>query len=323
MRVFSGIQPTGLVHLGNYFGALLNWVQLQNEGNECIYSIVNHHAFTLPQDPAKLRASIFDLACVLLAVGIDPEKSTLFVQSDVAAHAELAWVLSCIAPMGQMERMIQFKEKTKAQEQASLGLFSYPVLMAADILLYKTELVPVGIDQAQHLELTRDLAEKFNRDYDNLFPIPRTLHTKTQKVVGLDGTAKMSKSKNNFIGLTESEEQIWKKLRGAATDPARVTRKDPGNPNICNIYALHQLFSDLDDQKWVAQGCSSASIGCIDCKKKLLTNMFAHLKPIREKYLQWQAQPEKVRDILAAGATKAQVVAQQTLDEVYKAIGYR
>ena len=323
MRVFSGIQPTGLVHLGNYFGALRNWVKLQNEGNDCFYSIVNHHAITLPQDPDKLREWIFDLACVLLAVGLDPEKSTIFVQSDVPAHTELAWVLNCIAPMGQMERMIAFKEKAKEGAQVSLGLFAYPVLMAADILLYKTDLVPVGIDQAQHLELARILAEKFNRDYSDIFKVPKTLHTETTKVVGLDGTAKMSKSKNNFIGLTESEDEIWEKLRVAATDPARIRRTDKGNPEICNIYSLHKLFSSIEDQNWVKKGCSTAEIGCIECKKKLLENMFAHLKPIRESYLEWKAQPEKVREILAAGAAKAQAVAQVTLDEVYTAIGYR
>ncbi len=235
MRVFSGIQPTGLVHLGNYFGALRNWVKLQNEGNDCFYSIVNHHAITLPQDPDKLREWIFDLACVLFAVGLDPQKSTIFVQSDVPAHTELAWVLNCLAPMGQMERMIQFKEKTKEGTPGSFGLFAYPVLMAADILLYKTDLVPVGIDQAQHLELTRTLAEKFNRDFADIFPVPKTLHTTTTKVVGLDGTAKMSKSKNNFLALTDSKEENWEKLRVAATDPARVKRTDKCNPEHCKL----------------------------------------------------------------------------------------
>ena len=186
MRVFSGIQPTGTVHLGNYFGALSHWVSMQNKGNECFFSIVDQHAITLPQDPKTLKQNTLSLGATLLAVGIDPEKSILFVQSDVPEHSQLAWVLSCLAPLGQMERMIQFKEKSaKSPDSVNLGLLSYPVLQAADILLYKTKVVPVGIDQAQHLELTRVLARKFNNLYGELFPEPETLHTETTKVVGL------------------------------------------------------------------------------------------------------------------------------------------
>ncbi len=321
MRVFSGIQPTGVVHLGNYFGALRNWVELQNEGHECFYPIVNHHAITIPQDPKQLSKQILELAAVLLAVGLD--KSTIFVQSDVPEHAELAWVLNCLAPIGQMERMIQFKEKVEGQkDKGTLGLFAYPVLMAADIMLYKTELVPVGIDQAQHLELTRLLVEKFNRTYKPIFPVPKTLHTKTTKVVGLDGSAKMSKSKNNYIGLTEDEETIKQKLRVAATDPARVTRQDPGNPHICNIYALHKLFSNKEIQEWVVKGCTTAGIGCMDCKGQLHENIAIALKPIREKYHDIIAKPDELRAILKDGANKAQSIARETLKEVYDAIGY-
>ncbi len=323
MRVFSGIQPTGTLHLGNYFGMLRNAVKLQNEGNECFYSIVNLHAITLPQDPEALKKHTIEVAATMLAVGIDPEKSILFVQSDVPEHIQLAWVLSCIAPFGQMGRMIQFKEKTEKEAAAlNLGLFSYPVLQAADILLYKADLVPVGKDQAQHLELCRELATKFNTRYGDFFPVPETLHPKITKVVGLDGSAKMSKSANNYIGITEDRESIWKKLKPAATDPARVTRSDPGNPFICNIYKLHELFSPKNDIEIVIDGCQTAKIGCIDCKQILFEHMDSHLKPIRDRYNEWMSDTKKVEAVLADGAEKARGIARETLAEVYDLVGF-
>jgi len=322
MRVFSGVQPTGLPHLGNYFGAFVNWVELQNAGNDCIYCIVNQHAITIPQDRAALSKQTLQLAAVLLSLGIDPKKSILFVQSDVPAHAQLAWILSCLAPIGQMERMIQFKEKSKTQGDATLGLFSYPVLQSADILLYKAKLVPVGIDQAQHLELTRELARKFNNQYKPIFPEPKTLHTTTTKVVGLDGKSKMSKSANNYISIVEEKEKIWKKLAPAVTDPARVTRKDPGNPDICNIGSLHKLFSSKKDLAWVDNGCRKAQIGCIDCKKKLFEGIEAKMGPIRENYKMWMAKPDEIRAVLADGAQRANAIAQETLREVSDLIGF-
>jgi len=322
MRVFSGIQPTGVVHLGNYFGAFVNWIQLQEEGNECFYSIVNQHAITIPQDPEKLRHTTVELAAVLLAVGLD--KSTIFVQSDVPAHAQMAWVLNCLAPMGEMKRMIQFKEKSeKYPDSVTIGLFSYPILQAADIMLYKTNLVPVGVDQAQHLELSRTLVKKFNETFKPIFPEPKTLHTKTTKVVGLDGSAKMSKSYNNYIGLVEDEKKIWTKLAPAVTDPARVKKTDPGNPNICNIYSLHKLVSDKGDLKWVEDGCKNAKIGCIECKKKLFENLKKQLNPIREKYLELINKPKYLKEILKEGGCKANKIAQQTLEEVYDLIGFK
>ncbi|MCK4264994.1 tryptophan--tRNA ligase [Candidatus Babeliales bacterium] len=323
MRVFSGIQPTGIPHLGNYFGTLINWLKLQNEGHECFYSIVNQHAITVPQEPKLLSQNIIQMAATLLAVGIDPQKSTLFVQSDVPAHIQLAWILSCLAPMGQMERMIQYKEKAKSDNTANLGLFSYPVLQAADILIYKADTVPVGIDQAQHLELTRILAKKFNNQFKELFKEPQTLHTQTTKVVGLDGTAKMSKSKNNYISLVEDEDTIWKKLSVAATDPARIKKSDPGNPEICNIYSLHQLFSNQKDLDWVVDGCINAKIGCIDCKKQLFKNITDFLNPIRERYEALIQKPNEVRSALENGAKKANKVASTTLQEVYESIGFK
>ncbi len=322
MRVFSGIQPTGVIHLGNYFGALVNWIKLQDEGNECFYSIVNQHAITIPQDPEKLRTITLELAAILLALGLD--KSTIFVQSDVPAHAQMAWVLNCLAPIGEMKRMIQFKEKSeKNPDSVTVGLFSYPILQAADIMLYKANLVPVGVDQAQHLELTRTLIKKFNSTYKPIFPEPKTLHTKTTKVVGLDGSAKMSKSCNNYIGIVEDEKTIWKKLAPAVTDPARIKKTDPGNPNICNMYSLHKLVSSKDDLKWVEDGCKNAKIGCIECKKKLFENLMKQLSPIREKYLELMSKPKHLEEILKEGGRKANKVAQQTLEEVYDLIGFK
>jgi tryptophanyl-tRNA synthetase len=323
MRIFSGMQPTGIVHLGNYFGALENWVRLQEEDNECIYSIVNEHAITQPQNPNDLKKNTLEIAAAFIATGIDPDKSTLFVQSDVPEHAQLAWILNCLAPMGQMERMIQFKEKSEKNPSAvNVGLFSYPILQAADVLLYKTDIVPVGIDQAQHLELTRDLASKFNRTYKPIFKEPKTLHTKTKKILGLDGKNKMSKSLNNFIGVVDDKKTNWDKLRIAMTDPSRVTKKDPGKPEICNVYSLHSLFSGKEDLEWSASGCKSASIGCIECKKKLFENMEKTLLPIRERYQQLMSDPDKIRDILHMGADKARSYAKETLEEVHNAIGF-
>jgi tryptophanyl-tRNA synthetase len=324
MRVLSGMQPTGTIHLGNYFGALVNWIKLQNEGHECFYCIVNQHAITIPQEREKLKKRTLELAAVFLASGLDPEKCTIFVQSDVPAHAEFAWILNCLAPMGEMERMIQYKEKSeKDPDAANLGLLSYPVLQAADVLLYKADLVPVGIDQAQHLELTRTLARKFNNRYKSIFKEPKTLHTPTTKVVGLDGSAKMSKSANNYIGITEDEQTIWKKLGPAVTDPARIKKTDPGNPDICNIYSLHQLFSNQEELDWVIDGCKNAKIGCIECKKKLFKNMNNTLKPIREKYNELISKPEELKEILNKGANKANKVAKETLTQVYDLVGFK
>ena len=323
MRVFSGMQPTGIPHLGNYFGALANWVKLQNDGNDCFFCVVDQHAITVPQDPKELRKNIFMLAATFIAAGLDPEKSTIFVQSDVPAHAQLTWILSCLAPIGLMERMIQFKEKSAKQPgSATLGLFSYPVLQAADILLYKADMVPVGVDQSQHLELARELARKFNNQYKEIFPEPETMHTKITKVVGLDGKSKMSKSYNNYIGLVQDSKTVWEKIAPAVTDPARIKKSDPGNPDICNIYALHKLVSPKKDLDWAKDGCINAKIGCIECKKKFFQNLEKTLEPIREKYNELIAKPEKIKAILALGAEKANKVANETLREVYDLIGF-
>ena len=322
MRVLSGIQPSGVVHLGNFLGALVNWVRLQNEGHECFYFIANQHAITLSQDREKLSKTTLELAATLLAIGLD--KSTIFVQSDVPAHAQFAWILNCLAPMGEMERMIQFKEKSERNPSSvNLGLFSYPVLQAADVMLYKTNLVPVGIDQAQHLELIRLLTKKFNNAYKPIFPEPKTLHTTTAKVVGLDGSSKMSKSYNNYLGITEDDKTLWDKIASAVTDPARIKKSDPGNPEICNMYSLHKLLSPQEDLEWVVDGCKNAKIGCVQCKKKLFENLKKQLDPIREKYNEWINKPNELKDVLKDGANKANKIANETLEEVYDLIGFK
>ncbi len=320
MRVVSGMQPTGTPHLGNYFGAFANWIKLQNEGHECFFFIADLHSLTISQDRDKLKKNILELCATYLAVGLDPNKSVLFIQSDVPAHTQLSWILSCLAPMGLMERMIQFKEKSE-KHTATLGLLSYPVLQAADVLIYKADIVPVGVDQAQHLELSRDLARKFNNMYKEIFKEPQTLHDKTVKVVGLDGKSKMSKSYNNYIGLTEEKEDVWAKLAPAVTDPSRIKKSDPGNPNICNIYYLHKILSNNQDIEWSESGCKSGSIGCLDCKKRLFENLEKLISPIREKYKDLISRPKYVIEIFKDGAEKANNIANNTLKEVYELMG--
>jgi tryptophanyl-tRNA synthetase len=318
------MQPSGTPHLGNYFGALINWRKLQDNGNDCFFFIANQHAITVPQDSKLLKKRTMEMAATFFAVGLDPNKSTIFVQSDVAEHTAFNWILNSLAPLGLMERMIQFKEKSeKHPESVNLGLLSYPVLQASDVMLYKANLVPVGVDQAQHLELTRELVKKFNNKYKEIFPEPETLHTKITKVVGLDGKSKMSKGYNNYIGITENSKTIWEKIAPAVTDPARIKKSDPGNPDICNMYSLHKLFGTKDDIDWVSDGCRNAKFGCIECKKKLFQNIEKTLSPIREKYEQWMSKPDEIRAALESGAKKARAIAKQTLDEVYDLVGFR
>jgi tryptophanyl-tRNA synthetase len=326
MRVVSGIQPTGKVHLGNYFGAIYNWVRLQNKGEECFYFIADLHAQTVPYDAATRPQMILELTATLLAAGIDPQKSVLFMQSQVPAHTQLSWILSCLAPFGEMERMVQFKEKSEQNPNAvNVGLFSYPILQAADILLYRPDMVPVGIDQAQHLELTRMLAHKFNNRFcpsdQPLFAEPKTLHSASIKILGLDGQRKMSKSFDNYISLTESESVLRDKLRAAATDPARVRRADPGNPDVCNVFSLHKLLSPEKMQADMAEGCRAAGIGCMDCKNNLFASMNGIIAPIRERYEALMERPDDIRDILADGARRAHAVAEVTMEKVRALVG--
>ncbi len=321
-RIFSGIQPSGELHIGNYLGAVQNWVRLQTE-HDCLFSIVDLHAITQPYDAGALASLTLDMAVSLFAAGLDPDKCIVFVQSHVAEHTELNWLLTTLAPLGELERQTQFKDKAQRQESVAMGLLAYPVLQAADVLLYKASLVPVGEDQVQHLELMREIARRWNARYGrDFFPEPQPLLTRTKRVLGLDGKAKMSKSLGNTIGLFESPEAIWEKLRPAATDPARKTRKDPGTPEICNIFTLHQGFSPTDTVEEVAQKCRTAGWGCLDCKRVLADNMIKTLDPMRVRAAKFKLNPMGVREWLRAGADKARSLAQRTIAEVRDKMGF-
>jgi tryptophanyl-tRNA synthetase len=322
-RIFSGIQPSGELHVGNYLGAVRNWARLQHE-HPTIVCIVDYHAITVQYDPDALRARRRDMALSLLAAGIDPSVATLFVQSTVPEHTELAWVFNTVAPLGELERQTQFKDKAQRQESVSAGLLTYPVLQAADILLYRADRVPVGEDQVQHLELSRVVARRWNHQFGrgaDYFPEPQPLLSPTPRIMGLDGQAKMSKSMGNTIGLLETREQIWEKLKPAVTDPKRVKRTDPGTPEVCNIYHLHRAFSPAATVEHVAVQCSTAGWGCIDCKKVLAESMETELVPIRRRAAELRADPSMVEDALATGTRRCSGMARETMGHVRSAMG--
>jgi len=321
-RVFSGIQPSGELHIGNYLGAVQNWVRLQTQ-HDCLFCVVDLHAITQPYDPATLSSLTLDMAVSLYAAGLDPDKCIVFVQSHVAEHNALNWLLTTVTPLGELERQTQFKDKAQRQESVPAGLLAYPILQAADVLLYKASLVPVGEDQVQHLELMREIARRWNARYGaGYFPEPQALLTTAKRVLGLDGKAKMSKSLGNTIGLFESPEAIWEKLRPAATDPARKTLKDPGTPEICNIFTLHHGFSPPDTVADVAHKCRTAGWGCLDCKRVLADNMIATLAPMRERAAALRRDPPGVLERLRAGAAKARALARRTMAEVRDRMGF-
>jgi tryptophanyl-tRNA synthetase len=319
--IFSGIQPSGELHLGNYLGAVRNWVALQDK-YRCFFCVVDYHAITQPFEPAEMQRRVRDMAADLLACGIDPARSTLFVQSAVPEHTELAWALSAVTPHGELGRMTQFKEKSeKNPDNINAGIFTYPVLQAADIIIYGATRVPVGEDQRQHLELAREIVRKWNARFGQTFAEPEALFSSTPKILGLDGQAKMSKSLGNTISLREDDEAAWNKLRTAATDPARVRRTDPGDPDKCNIFTLHKFFSSAERQAEVRVGCTTAGIGCIDCKKGLFEGIKADMNRIRARRDELLAAPETVDTILAEGARKARAVAADTMVRVRQRLG--
>jgi tryptophanyl-tRNA synthetase len=323
-RIFSGIQPTGDLHIGNWLGAVRNWVALQDRF-DCIYCVVDLHAVTLPYEPSQLAARTRDVAIGLMACGIDPERAILFVQSMVPEHAELNWLFTTVAPLGELERMTQFKDKTEKLESIPTGVLCYPVLQAADILLYRANRVPVGDDQLQHLELTREIARRWNNAYAKdrpFFPEPEGMVTEAKRIRGLDGQAKMSKSLGNTIGLLDTPDEIWQKLRPAPTDPARVTKKDPGNPEICNIFSLHKYFSTSETIAEVDVKCRTAGWGCLDCKRRLADAMVETLAPIRERALELKRDPAAVDAVLASGAERARAIARVTLKEAKQRMGF-
>ncbi len=323
-RIFSGIQPSGELHIGNWLGAVQNWVRLQ-QTYDCIYCVVDLHAITGKYEPAALQRRTWEMAVGLLAAGVDPNRVTLFVQSHVPEHAELQWLFNAVTPIGELERMTQFKDKSSRFESVPAGLLNYPVLMAADILLYRADLVPVGEDQVQHLELTREICRKWNAEFgggEDYFPEPKPLLTQAKRVMGLDGQSKMSKSLGNTIGILEPPEEVWAKLRPAKTDPARVRRQDPGTPENCNIYALHGFFSPPETVATVAHNCRTAGWGCIECKKVLSDNLNAQLDPIRARAAELSAHPETVVELLGDGAERARRIARETMREVRERMGF-
>ena len=322
-RIFSGAQPTGELHIGNYLGALKNWVALQDE-YDSFYCIVNLHAITLPQDPEVLRQKTLDLARIYLAAGIDPEKSVIFVQSDVPEHAELTWILSCISRMGELERMTQFKDKGKGNtERAGVGLFTYPVLMAADILLYQTNLVPIGQDQKQHLELTRDLAERFNRDFGETFVIPDAyIPPVGAKIMSLqDPAKKMSKSDENVAGsifLLDDADTITKKIKRAVTDSGTDIKFDDERPAITNLLTIYHLLTGKSNDECEAR---FAGKGYGQFKNELAEVVVEFLRPFQQKVKEYD--DASLNSILKPGAEKARDIAVETLENVYRKMGIK
>jgi tryptophanyl-tRNA synthetase len=320
-RIFSGIQPSGELHIGNYLGAVKNWAELQRS-YESFFCVVDYHAITIPYEPDDLRVRRHEMMVSLLAAGLDPSMSTIFVQSMVPEHTELAWIFNTVTPLGELERQTQFKDKASRQESVPAGILNYPVLQAADILLYRADLVPVGEDQVQHLELSREIARRWNARFgEGFFPEPQAKLTPSRRIMGLDGNAKMSKSLGNTVGLLEPPEAIWEKLRPAMTDPARVRRTDPGTPEVCNIYHLHRAFSPPEVVTHVEVQCRTAGWGCIDCKKVLFENINKELEPIRARAAEIRARPEIVDEVIGDGAAVARRVAGETMREVKDRMG--
>jgi len=316
-RIFSGARPTGRQHIGNYLGALQNWVRLQDE-YDCIYCAVDIHALTSMSDTSQLQSNIHEMVLDWLAIGLDPKKCILFVQSHVPEVAELNTLLGMITPLSWLLRVPTFKEKVKLQpENVNYGLVGYPVLMASDIVLYKATVVPVGEDQLPHLELTREIARRFNSLFGDTFPEPQAKLTRYPLVIGLDGKDKMSKQAGNDIEIALSPEEMIEKIKTAYTDPARRYRSDPGHPDKCNVYKLMGYF-DSTRASGVAEKCPKAEIGCVECKMLLAKVINTTLKPIREKRAGLAANPEYIAEVLADGAERARVIARKTMTEVKK-----
>lgn len=319
-RVFSGARPTGRQHIGNYLGAIKNYVALQDD-YDCVYSIVDIHALTTHKDRDVLQENIYEMALDWLAAGMDPKKSIVFVQSHVPEVTELHTYLSMVTPISWLERVPTFKEKVKKQpEDVNYGLLGYPVLMTADIVLYKAVTVPVGEDQLPHLELAREIVRRFNILYGDTFPEPEAKLTEFPLVPGLDGQGKMSKSYDNYIELAATPEETKKKLKTAYTDPARKLRTDAGHPDICNIYRLHKFFSK-DDLTNISGKCVTAQIGCVDCKMLLAEHINENLAPFRARRAEIASRKGYVEEILLDGAQRASVIAKETLKEVKDHMG--
>jgi tryptophanyl-tRNA synthetase len=320
-RVFSGIRPTGRAHLGNYLGAIKNYVALQDE-YECVYCIVDLHALTTIEDTENLRQNTTEIALDLLAAGIRPEETILFVQSHVPEVTELHTILSMVTQLGKLTDLPTFKEKIRQQpDNINYGLVGYPVLMTADIVLYKSDVVPVGIDQAPHIEFAREIVRSFNYRYHTSVLIePQMKNTETPKVLGIDGKEKMGKSLNNHIEMASTPEETQKRVMMMVTDPNRMKRTDPGNPDICNVFSMHKIFTPADDVEMINIECRRAGIGCVDCKNRFAENLNKNLQPFRDRRVQLTEDPNYVPDVLHAGAKRARAIAQKTMEEVREAV---
>jgi tryptophanyl-tRNA synthetase len=320
-RIFSGIQPTGEVHLGNDLGAIRNYVHLQAE-YEAIYCIVDYHALTSQHDADLLRSRTREMAASLLALGLDPERCSLFVQSHRPEVTELAWLLMTVTPVSWLERTPTYKEKKRGQpDDVNHGLLTYPVLQAADIVIYKASLVPVGKDQAAHLELSREIVRAFNARYGRTFPEPQAVYTEAPIVLGTDGVRKMSKSIGNTIDILASEEVIRKQVMSMVTDTKRILRSDPGRPEVCNVCQLQPHFGDDYEDLW--DGERTARTGCVDMKKVLAGRIIARYAEARERYAELMAEPARLDEILAAGAERIRPIAEATMTEVREKMGLR
>jgi tryptophanyl-tRNA synthetase len=320
-RIFSGIQPSGIAHLGNDLGAIRNYVKLQDE-YDAVYCIVDYHALTSQHDPQLLRERTRDMAASLLALGVDPNKCTLFVQSHRPEHTELAWLLATVTPVSWLERTPTYKEKIETQpEDVNHGLLTYPVLQAADIVMYKATVVPVGRDQAAHLELSREIVRAFNRRYGETFPEPQAVFTEAPTVIGTDGVRKMSKSVGNTIDILAPAPVLTEQVRSMVTDTERIKRTDPGRPEVCNVCQLQRFFGDDYESLWESE--RTAATGCVDMKRLLADRIVRHYAPARERYLELMANPNEIDEILAAGAARLAPMAAATMAEVREKMGLR
>jgi tryptophanyl-tRNA synthetase len=320
-RVFSGARPTGRQHLGNYLGAIQNYVALQDD-YDCVYCIVDVHALTTVETTGNLKQNTMEMALDWLAAGIRPEESILFIQSRVPQVMELHTLLSMVTPLGKLTDLPTFKDMVRQHpDNVNYGLLGYPVLMTADIVLYKTDVVPVGIDQAPHIEFAREIVRSFNYRYGTKVLIePQAKHTEVPKVLGIDGKEKMSKSLDNHLELAATPEETQKRVMQMVTDPARIKRTDPGNPDVCNVFSMHKIFSQADEIEMVNRDCRTAALGCVDCKKLFAKNLNRHLEPFRAKRAEIASRPGYVEDVLNDGAKRARVIAERTMKEVREAV---
>ncbi len=322
-RVFSGARPTGRQHIGNYLGAIQNYVALQ-ESAECYYCIVDYHALTTLEQTEAIARNTRDMVLDWLAAGIDPSRSVIFAQSDVPEITELHMLLSMIVPLAWLMRAPAYREEAEEHpEHANYGLLGYPVLMASDILLYKATTVPVGEDQLPHLELTREIARRFNNRFGATFPVPEARLTTTPRVMGIDGVRKMSKSLDNHIELADTPEDLRMRVLSMVTDPQRRYRTDPGRPEVCNVYSLHTHYSTEEEQAAVYTRCTNALQGCVECKEWLAANLNTALAPFRERRADYAAHSARVDEILGDGAARARRIAGETVREVRARMGLR